>query len=120
MQTIISKALRQRDLYHNPDPLGQLVGEVNEYKVIMEGQETKALLDSGSQRSAISWAWVKKLKPKQLQSILQIEGSGGLEVPYLGYVEVCLGIPEVKAFDQDVLLLIVPNSTHIQSTPIIP
>ena len=58
-----------------------------------------------------------KLEPKQLQSILQIEGSGGLEVPYLGYVEVCLGIPEVKAFDQDVLLLIVPNSTHTQSIP---
>ena len=33
-------------------------------------------------------------------------------------MEVCLGIPEVKAFDQDVLLLIVPNSTHTQSTPI--
>ena len=90
MQTMISKALKQRDLYHNPDPLGQLVGEANESKVIVEGQETRALLDSGSQLSAISWTWVKKLKlePKQLQSILRIEGSGGLEVPYLGYVEV--------------------------------
>ena len=47
-----------------------------------------------------------KLEPKQLQSILWIEGSRGLEVPYLGYVEVHLRIPEVKAFDQDVLLLI--------------
>ena len=53
-----------------------------------------------------------KLEPKQLQSILQIEGSGGLEVPYLSYVEVHLEIPEVKAFNQDVLILIVPNSTH--------
>ena len=58
-QTMISKALRQRDLYHNPDPLGQLVGEANESKVIVEGQETKASLDSGSQLSAISWTWVK-------------------------------------------------------------
>ena len=57
-----------------------------------------------------------KLEPKQLQSILQIEGSGGLEVPYLGYVEVHLRIPGAKAFDQDVLLLIVPNSTHTQYT----
>ena len=87
---MISKALRQRDLYHNPDPLGQLVGEANESKVIVEGQETRALLDPGSRLSAISWTWVKKLnlEPKQLPSILQIEGSGGLEVPYLGYVEV--------------------------------
>ena len=59
-----------------------------------------------------------KLEPKQLQSILQIEGSGGLEVLYLGYVEVCLGIPEVKAFDQDILLLIIPDSAHTQYTPI--
>ena len=87
---MISKTLRQRDLYHNPDPLGRLVGEANESKVIVEGQETRALLDSGSQLSSISWSWVKKLnlEPKQLQSILQIEGSRGLEVPYLGYVEV--------------------------------
>ena len=59
MQTTISKALRQRDLYHNPDPLGRLVGEAKEPKVIVEGQETKALLDSGSQLSAISWIWVQ-------------------------------------------------------------
>ena len=86
----------------------------------MEGQDTRALTDSGSQLSAISWTWVKKLKlePKQLQSILQIEGSGGLKVPYLGYVEVHLRIPEVKAFDQDVLLLIVPDSTHTKYTHI--
>ena len=61
-QTVISKALKQRDLYHNPDPLGRLVGEANESKVIVEGQETRALLDSGSQLSSISWSWVKKVK----------------------------------------------------------
>ena len=33
-------------------------------------------------------------------------------------MEVHLRIPEVKAFDQDVLLVIAPNSTHTQSTPI--
>ena len=114
------KALRQRDLYHNPDPLGRLVGEVNESKVSIEGQETKALSDTGSQLSSISWTWVKKLnlEPKQLQSIVQIEGSGGLEVPYLGYVEVQLELPEIKAFNHDVLLLIVPDSAHTQCTPI--
>ena len=96
------------------------MGEANESKVIVEGQEARALLDSGSQLSAIPWTWVKKLnlEPKQLQSILQIEGSGGLEVPYLGYVEFQLKIPEVEVFDQDVLLLIVPDSAHTQYTPI--
>ena len=58
------------------------------------------------------------LKPWQLQSILQIEGLGGLDVPYLGYVETCLRIPKIKAFDNDILLLIVPDSTHTHHTPI--
>ena len=50
--------------------------------------------------------------------MLQIEGSGGSEVPHLGYVEAPLRVPEVKAFDTDVLLLKVPDSAHITSTPI--
>ena len=33
-------------------------------------------------------------------------------------MEVHLKIPEVKAFDQDVLLLIIPDSVHTQYTPI--
>ena len=41
-----------------------------------------------------------------------------MEVPYLGYVEALLKIPEIKAFDLDVLLLIVPDSAHTQYTPI--
>ena len=64
MKSVISKVLRQSDLYHNPDPLGRLVGEANESNVIVEGQETRALLDSGSQLLAISWAWVKQLNLK--------------------------------------------------------
>ena len=85
---MIYKFLRQSDLYHNPNPLYRLVGEVNETTFLVEGQEARALIDSGSQLSSISLAWVKKLNlnPQQLQSVLQIEGSGGLDVPYLGYV----------------------------------
>ena len=80
----------------------------------VEGQEARALIDSGSQLSAILLAWVNKLdlKSQQLWSTLQIEGSGGLEVHYLGYVETCLRIPEIKAFNNDDLLLIVPDSSH--------
>ena len=116
----IYKLLRQCDLYHNLDPLYRLVGEVNETIVLIEGQEARALIDSGCQLSSISLAWVRRLnlKPQQLWSILQIEGLGGLDVPYLAYVETHLGVPEVKAFDTDVLLLIVPDSVHTMCTPI--
>ena len=50
--------------------------------------------------------------------MLQIEGSRGSEVPYLAYVEAHLKVPEVSAFDTDVLLLIVPDSAHTTHTPI--
>ena len=87
---------------------------------MVEGQEAKALIDCSSQLSSISLAWVKKLnlKSQQFQSILQIEGLGGLDVPYLGYVENHLEIPEFKAFDTDVFLSIVPDSVHTMHIPI--
>ena len=64
---MIYTIFRQSDLYHNPDPLFRLVGDVNETTAIVEGQEARPLIDSGSQLSAISLAWVKKLnlKPQQ-------------------------------------------------------
>ena len=117
---MIHRAVRQSDLYHNPDPLFRLIGEANESIVFVKGQKARDLIDSGSQLSSISVAWVKKLNLnlRQLHSVLQIEGSGGFDVPYLGYVEACLTVPEVSAFDMDVLLLIVPDSAHTAHTPI--
>ena len=58
-ESVIHRILRQGDLYHNPDLLFRLVGEANESTIIVEGQEARALLDSGSQLSAISLAWLR-------------------------------------------------------------
>ena len=65
---MIYKILKQNNLYHNQDPLFGLVGEANESTIMVEGQEARPFLDSGSQLSAISLEWVKKLKlrPQQL------------------------------------------------------
>ena len=51
-KSMIYKILRWTDLYHNWDPLFRLVGEANESTVIVEDQEARVLLDSGSQLSA--------------------------------------------------------------------
>ena len=55
---MIYKILKH-NLYHNLDPLFRVIGEVNESIVMVEGREARALLDSGSQLSAISLEWVK-------------------------------------------------------------
>ena len=76
---MIYKILKQNNLYHNPDPLFWLVGEANESTVMVEGQEARALLDPGSQLSAISLNWVRKLKlkPHELQSFYKLKFQGG-------------------------------------------
>ena len=38
-----------------------------------------------------------------------MEGTGGINVPYLGYVEATLDIPEVEAFNEDCLFLVVSD-----------
>ena len=77
------------DRYHNPDPLIQLIEAVNESIVTLEGRDYPALLDSGVQPSGISLKLAKKLGLKiyQLDTLLDTEGFGGNDVPYLGYVD---------------------------------
>ena len=55
---------------------------------------------------------------KNLRTILDLEATGGLQIPYLGYVEMQLKVPEVKAFDRDVLMLVVPDSPYCEKVPI--
>ena len=47
-----------------------------------------------------------------LDHLVPIEGSGGADVPYLGYVEIRMCIQEINSFDTDVLMLIRPITTH--------
>ena len=44
--------------------------------------------------------------------MVPIEGSGGADVPYLGYVGVRMQIAGINSFDQDVLMLISHTTTH--------
>ena len=71
---MIYKILKQSDLYHNPYPLYRFIGEVNETTVLVEGQEARALIDSGSQLSSISLAWVKKIKFETTTTSVYIAG----------------------------------------------
>ena len=47
-----------------------------------------------------------------LDQLVPIEGSGGVDVPYLGYVEVRMHIPGISSFDKDVLMLISHTTSH--------
>ena len=109
-----------KELYHNPGPLYRLIGEPNEASVIVENQRIKGLIDSGAQVSSISDTFVEKLnlKVKKLEILLDLGPTGGGQVPYHGYVEVRLQIPNVQAFDLDVLMIVIPESEYSKSVPV--
>ena len=106
--------------YHNPDPLVRLIGPANEGKVKVEGVETTALIDTGACMSAMtkSFAEALELDLKSLDTILDIEWTGGGKVPYHGYVECRLNLPQIKEFDQDVLMLVIDDSQYGAQVPI--
>ena len=106
--------------YHNQDPLVRLIGPANEGKVKIEGVEMTALIDTGACMSAItkSFAEALELDLKPLDSVLDIEGTGGGKVPYHGYVECRLNLPQVEKFDHDVLMLVIDDSQYGARVPI--
>ena len=117
---IIAKVVKMADRYHNPDPLIQLIGPVNESTVILEGKEYPALLNSGVQPSGISLRLAKKLGLKiyQLDTLLDIEEFRGNDLLYLGYVEVRLHLKGISGMDEDYLFLVVPDSNYSKRVPI--
>ena len=106
--------------YHNPDPLVRLIGTPNESRVEVEGVPITALIDSGANLSAItkSFAEELQLEIKELKTILDIEPTGGGRVPYHGYVECKLNIPQIKKFNVDVLMLVIDDSPYAMRVPV--
>ena len=118
--TIYRDKVALKELYRNPDPIFRLIGTANETDVIIEDQTVKGLIDSGAQISSISDTFASKLglKIKQLDTLLDLEPTGGGQVPYHGYVELRMRVPNVRAFDLDVLMLVIPESEYSRGVPI--
>ena len=106
--------------YYNPDPLFRLIGESNKAVVQLDGNKLPALVDSGVHVSTMTQKLAKqmKLKVHKLNKLLQIEGMGGGRVPYQGYVETLLEIPEIPEFKEKVLMLVIENSEYGERVPI--
>ena len=100
--------------------LARLIGPTNETKIILKGVKMKALIDTGANMSCINRWLVEKLQlPVQsLQTILNIEGTGGACIPYYGIVECQLGLPEVEGFQKDFLMLVIDDSPYGRKVPV--
>ena len=118
--SIDMKISQVAEKYHNPDPLLRLIGPANEATISIEGQEFKALMDSGAQLLTISESLVMALKlpVHKLNTLIEAEVSGGGIIPYVGYVEARLKIPGIKAMNKDSLFMVSNDSPYTERVPI--
>ena len=98
----------------------RLIGEPNKAIVKNEGQKFESLIDSGAQILQLNESLVKALdlKIRNLKEMLPLEGAAGIKVAYLRYVEARLGIPDVDAFNEDGLILVMPDHEYGHRVPV--
>ena len=108
-------------LFLNPNPIARLVGCANEARVVIDGREVTALVDSGAQVSNISAQLCKELglEIQPLGQLLELEGTGGAAIPYLRFVEVNLQILGIRGYIEDVLLLAIPTMAYAERVPVV-
>ena len=87
----------------------------------MDGWEVIALVNSGAQVSNIKAQLCEDLglEIQPLGELLKLEGTGGVAIPYLRFVEVNLQIPGIWGYNEDVLLLAIPTTTYAERVPVI-
>ena len=107
--------------FFNPDPIAHLVGHSNEAWVIIDGQETMALIDASTQVSSVSCQFCEELalEIQPLGWLLELEGTEGATIPYLGFMEVNLHIQGIQCYNEDVLLVVIPTMTYSKTVPVV-
>ena len=88
--------------------------------MIVDGQEMSTLDNSGAQVSSVSSQFCEDLalQIQPLGQLLELEGTGGAAIPYLGFIEVNFQIPGIKNYNEDVLLLVIPTTTYSKMIPV--
>jgi transposase InsO family protein len=102
----------------------ELVGTANEVSACINGHDTRPLLDTGSTVSTMSESFYKEhltdTPLRALSECLHIECADGQSLPYLGLVEVKLGVSGIpRSQEHDCLMLVVPDSRYSKVIPIL-
>lgn len=124
-ETVISESHSPAQSLDGILPRG-LIGPKCTATVTIEGVQCDSLLYSGSQVTTISKSFYESHLSHQpifpIQDLLDIEGAGGQEVPYLGYVQVNIHFPEDimgKPEKVDTLALVVPDHRTNMEVPLL-
>ena len=98
----------------------RLIGPANETFVNIEGESYLALIDSGAQLLALPESLVTELNLKiyKLDTLIEVEATGGSLVPYTGYVEARLSILGRKAMNHNSLFMVVNDTNYTKKVPV--
>ena len=104
-------------------PSCPLVGCSNEADVHIGGFKCRGLLDTGAMVTSVSEDFYRRYLEKdhpiqKLDKILEVEGMGGYKLPYQGFIEATVSVPDVE---ESVLVpvLISPDSSYTRQVPMI-
>ena len=94
---------------NNGSPLPKIVGGTPTMTARMAGGEVESLIDIGSMVTLVSEAFYKEKREsvcgRAVGRMLTLRGANGLEIPYLGYLEVDMQLGGVTIPDCGVLVL---------------
>jgi len=102
-----------------------MLAAVTDAKIIyIEGNCCRALLDTGAMVSSIAYKSCQLLLPhfhihlfKNFK--LDVTGAGDQTLPYMGYIEVDVSVPEIGLESVTCILLVVPDTQYTETVPVI-
>ena len=99
----------------------KLVGRANEERIFINGHPVTALLDTGSQVTHVSHDFhlAKGIQIHPITQLVNIEGTRGDTIEYVGYIETKLSLPMGShTFDIEALLLVLPTTEYQKRVPV--
>ena len=90
-------------------------------KKIINGQPVTALLDTGCQVTHVShdFCLANGIEIHPLAKLVNIEGTVGDSIEYLGYAEASLSLPMgSQSFDIEALLLVLPTTDYLRKVSV--
>ena len=126
MKYVTNEGVTGDDMAKQKDPnhMGvweKLVGRVNEESIFINGQPVTSLLDTGSQVTHVShyYCVANGIAINPLAKLVNIEGTGGDSIEYLGYAEASLSLPMGShTFNIETLLLVLPTTEYLKKVPV--
>ena len=88
--------------------------------LVVNNRECEGSIESGTQVTTITESFTKPLGVPihNLGDILLVEGTGGIDIQYKGYVEGQVSFPEVRAYNQPVLIPVINNCKFGDRVPV--